>query len=256
MGQNQWYHFGVGAPPILELILVVGLGCSPGVRFGFRPMAISAKQICQEICDKDWGYAYHLERWFHRLLLEHLPATLTNEAESADFVYVPHCAMNVYLAWKQEGVAVFEGTPKARGLPFGFSFNQSQEGYPQKTDKSRSQVSQFLQVLAWLCAESRPAPGLNPLEPPGRWKLHQAQMPLRPCSIEQRERWTTPGSRLVSFCASRLRVVDLARISREHRTLRPRFPSEFELWVWVKIKQPGDGRFECLVPFGRATHFG
>ena len=27
-GQNQWYHFGVGAPPILEPILVVGLGCS------------------------------------------------------------------------------------------------------------------------------------------------------------------------------------------------------------------------------------
>ena len=35
VGQNQWYHFGVGAPPILEPILVVGLGCSLGVRFGF-----------------------------------------------------------------------------------------------------------------------------------------------------------------------------------------------------------------------------
>ena len=34
-GQNQ-YHFGVGAPPILEPILVVGLGCSLGAnRFGF-----------------------------------------------------------------------------------------------------------------------------------------------------------------------------------------------------------------------------
>ena len=27
VGQNQWYHLGVGAPPILEPILVVGLGC-------------------------------------------------------------------------------------------------------------------------------------------------------------------------------------------------------------------------------------
>ena len=26
-----WYHFGVGAPPILEPILVVGLVCSLGV---------------------------------------------------------------------------------------------------------------------------------------------------------------------------------------------------------------------------------
>ena len=26
VGQNQWYHFGVGAPHFLEPILVVGLG--------------------------------------------------------------------------------------------------------------------------------------------------------------------------------------------------------------------------------------
>ena len=25
VGQNQWYHLGVGAPPMLEPILVVGL---------------------------------------------------------------------------------------------------------------------------------------------------------------------------------------------------------------------------------------
>ena len=31
LGQNQWYHFRVGAPPILEPTLVVGLGCSLGV---------------------------------------------------------------------------------------------------------------------------------------------------------------------------------------------------------------------------------
>ena len=30
LGQNQWYHFGVGAPPILEPIFVVGFGCSLG----------------------------------------------------------------------------------------------------------------------------------------------------------------------------------------------------------------------------------
>ena len=37
VGQNPWYPIlGVfGAPPILESILVVGLGCSLGVRFGF-----------------------------------------------------------------------------------------------------------------------------------------------------------------------------------------------------------------------------
>ena len=35
MVQNQWYNFGTGAPPILEPILVVGFGCSLGVRFGF-----------------------------------------------------------------------------------------------------------------------------------------------------------------------------------------------------------------------------
>ena len=29
VGQNQWYHFGVGAAPVLEPILVVGLGCQP-----------------------------------------------------------------------------------------------------------------------------------------------------------------------------------------------------------------------------------
>ena len=36
VGQNQWYHFGgFGAPPSLEPILVVGLGCSLGAnRFG------------------------------------------------------------------------------------------------------------------------------------------------------------------------------------------------------------------------------
>ena len=31
VGQNQWYHVGVGAPPFLEPILVVGLGCALGV---------------------------------------------------------------------------------------------------------------------------------------------------------------------------------------------------------------------------------
>ena len=35
VGQNQWYHFGVGAPPILEPMLVVGLGCSLDFGTGF-----------------------------------------------------------------------------------------------------------------------------------------------------------------------------------------------------------------------------
>ena len=33
-------HFGVGAPPILDPIFAVGLGCSLGVRFGFSPTTI------------------------------------------------------------------------------------------------------------------------------------------------------------------------------------------------------------------------
>ena len=33
MVQSQWYHFGMGAPPILEPILVVGLG---PVHWGLR----------------------------------------------------------------------------------------------------------------------------------------------------------------------------------------------------------------------------
>ena len=42
VGQNQWNPtFGdwANSPPILEPILVVGLGCSLGLRFGFWPMA-------------------------------------------------------------------------------------------------------------------------------------------------------------------------------------------------------------------------
>ena len=38
MGQNQWYHFGVGAPPILEPILLAGLGFSLGLTdLDFQP---------------------------------------------------------------------------------------------------------------------------------------------------------------------------------------------------------------------------
>ena len=34
VGQNQWYHFGVGAPPILSI--VVGMGMfTGGTGFGF-----------------------------------------------------------------------------------------------------------------------------------------------------------------------------------------------------------------------------
>ena len=35
VGQNEWYRFGVGAPPISEPILVVGLGCAAGVGLGY-----------------------------------------------------------------------------------------------------------------------------------------------------------------------------------------------------------------------------
>ena len=39
VGQNQWYHCGVGAPPILEPILVVGLGCSLQANRDFDPLS-------------------------------------------------------------------------------------------------------------------------------------------------------------------------------------------------------------------------
>ena len=39
VGQNQWYRFGVGAPPILEPILV-GIGMVTGGT-GFSPMVVS-----------------------------------------------------------------------------------------------------------------------------------------------------------------------------------------------------------------------
>ena len=42
VGQNQWYRFGEGAPPILGFILVVGLGCSLGVR-DFDPWPYKGK---------------------------------------------------------------------------------------------------------------------------------------------------------------------------------------------------------------------
>ncbi|CAE8602849.1 unnamed protein product, partial [Polarella glacialis] len=62
---------------------------------------VAAPELWWDICDEDWGFAYHLERWFHRLLLEHLPAVVTASPDEADFVYIPHCAMNIYLSWKQ-----------------------------------------------------------------------------------------------------------------------------------------------------------
>ncbi|CAE7197599.1 unnamed protein product, partial [Symbiodinium microadriaticum] len=65
---------------------------------------VACPELWQEVCDQEWGYAYHLERWFHRLLLEHLPSVLTPDPELADFVYVPQCAMNLYLSWKQAAV--------------------------------------------------------------------------------------------------------------------------------------------------------
>ncbi|CAE7040112.1 unnamed protein product [Symbiodinium natans] len=65
---------------------------------------VALPELWQEVCDQEWGYAYHLERWFRQLLLEHLPGTLTPDPDLADFVYVPHCAMNLYLSWKQAAV--------------------------------------------------------------------------------------------------------------------------------------------------------
>ena len=48
VGQNQWYHFGVGAPPIL--VYFSGDWDSLGVRIGFGPMA-----TCVERSMRIWG---------------------------------------------------------------------------------------------------------------------------------------------------------------------------------------------------------
>lgn len=68
-----------------------------------RPLKIhvAAPELWTSQCNEDWGYAYHLERWFRKLVLEHAPGLVAESAEDADFVYVAHCAMNVYLSWKQ-----------------------------------------------------------------------------------------------------------------------------------------------------------
>ena len=41
VGQNQWYHFGKGEFTHFRTFVSGGLGCSPGVRFGFLPMVKS-----------------------------------------------------------------------------------------------------------------------------------------------------------------------------------------------------------------------
>lgn len=69
-------------------------------RQGLR-IFIAAPELWTPLCEEEWGFAYHLERWFHHLLTNHLPAVLTTLPEEADYVYVPHCSMNVYLSWKQ-----------------------------------------------------------------------------------------------------------------------------------------------------------
>ena len=51
VGQNQWYHFGVGAPPrISEPILVVGLGRSLGVQGYATWPYVRRVQICFMHC--------------------------------------------------------------------------------------------------------------------------------------------------------------------------------------------------------------
>ena len=50
MAQNQWYHVGICAPPILEPSLVVGLGSSLGANRGFDPWPNSALCKVQSHC--------------------------------------------------------------------------------------------------------------------------------------------------------------------------------------------------------------
>ena len=40
-----------------------------------RPLRIhvALPELRAPVCDADWGYAYHLERWFRKFLLEHAP---------------------------------------------------------------------------------------------------------------------------------------------------------------------------------------
>ena len=64
VGQNQWYHFGVGAPPIL----VYFSGDSLGVRFGFWPMATSPSLILSA----SWALRGNQKGFFPRLCLKKL----------------------------------------------------------------------------------------------------------------------------------------------------------------------------------------
>eukprot|EP00931_Biecheleriopsis_adriatica_P069805 TRINITY_DN43617_c0_g1_i1.p1 TRINITY_DN43617_c0_g1~~TRINITY_DN43617_c0_g1_i1.p1 ORF type:complete len:147 (-),score=16.68 TRINITY_DN43617_c0_g1_i1:52-492(-) len=72
-----------------------------------RPLRIhvATEELWADICQEDWGYAYHLERWF-RSLVKESEALTTTSSRDADFVYVPHCAMNVYFNWKQSMYSV------------------------------------------------------------------------------------------------------------------------------------------------------
>eukprot|EP00927_Polykrikos_kofoidii_P079063 TRINITY_DN75853_c0_g1_i1.p1 TRINITY_DN75853_c0_g1~~TRINITY_DN75853_c0_g1_i1.p1 ORF type:complete len:395 (-),score=60.21 TRINITY_DN75853_c0_g1_i1:111-1295(-) len=68
-----------------------------------RPLRIliGASDAWTDTCRQDWGYNYHLERWFYSFLTEKAFSTRTYDPEEADYVYIPHCGMNVYLDWKQ-----------------------------------------------------------------------------------------------------------------------------------------------------------
>ena len=56
-----------------------------------RPLKIyiAAPELWTALCKEDWGYAYHLERWFHKLLLEHASSVTTQSPEASGETFVP-----------------------------------------------------------------------------------------------------------------------------------------------------------------------
>ena len=62
VGQHQWYHFGVGAPPILEPILV-GIGMFTGGDRAFDPWPHG--KSCTATIVSDSRVNWNLKRWLN-----------------------------------------------------------------------------------------------------------------------------------------------------------------------------------------------
>ena len=65
MGQNQWYHFGVGAPPILSILVGIGMFIGSTIWIlTHRHQSLGLRQSCAEVSP-----VLLVEEWQHRLEL-------------------------------------------------------------------------------------------------------------------------------------------------------------------------------------------